>query len=352
MRNYFHAQLPVATEPVFGESLPGFIARACARNGYYEMRRATMLAGHTGAVGSLCGSAANWARLAYTFGCQEAELVARRHPVCRIEGLTRGFENFFGSPVRLRLRETKVRRVSPASLRLAPYHRAAWLLKPLQYCPETGDRLILVCPNCSKTLRWTRTVGVEFCEHCLDDEDDPKTDLRYAITEQLPVQDFELYREVAKLVVPSRDPSKIAPRRLRGWAYWEIFDMIVTLTMILERRSRDFGFLGFMRMYENCRFHQNERTWHQSFMLAARTVADWPKAIEEVIDLMMQYRDDQGRFNAFGRMKEIGPLAHPDDLSGTPKVAAEINAAVGRVYPRLIRRSIRTRRDKDALTGF
>src|ERR1700739_4151144 len=89
------------------------------------------------------------------------------------------------------------------------------------------------------------------------------------------VRDFELYREVAKLVVPSRDPSKIAPRRLRGWAYWEIFDMIVT--------------------------------WHQSFMLAARMVAYWAKAIEEVIDLMMQYRDDQSRER---------PLAYPDDLSG------------------------------------
>jgi hypothetical protein len=128
--------------------------------------------------------------------------------------------------------------------------------------------------------------------------------------------------------------------------------MIVTLTMILERRSRHFGGLGFIRMYENLRFHQNERTWHQSFMLAARTVADWPKAIEEVIDLMMQYRDDQARDNAFGRMREIGPLAYPDDLSGTPKIAAEINAAVDRVYPRLIRGSIRARRHKGAHTGF
>jgi hypothetical protein len=96
MRYSSHTLLPIPTEPLFGESLPGFVARACARNGYYHIRRATILAGHTGAVGSLGGSAANWASLAHTFGTQEAELIARRHPVCRIEGLTRVFENFFG----------------------------------------------------------------------------------------------------------------------------------------------------------------------------------------------------------------------------------------------------------------
>jgi hypothetical protein len=194
-------------------------------------------------------------------------------------------------------------------------------------------------------------VGVEFCEYCLDDEDNPETDLRWAITERLPEQDFELYRQVANLVVPSSDPSKIVPRRLRGWASWEIFDMILTLTMILQRRSSRYGGLGFLQMYENFRLAQgDDLTWHQSFMLAARTVADWPKAIEEIIDLMMRYRDDEARHNAFGRAKEIGPLAFPDDLSGTPRIAAEITSVIDRVYPRRIRRSNRPRR-ASPLTG-
>ena len=78
-------------------------------------------------------------------------------------------------------------------------------------------------------------------------------------------------------------------------------------------------------------------------MVAAQTVVDWPKGIEEVVVLMMQHRDDEVRHNALGRAKEIGPLAFPRDLSGTPRIAAEIDAAVTRVYPHILRRNRRSR---------
>ena len=41
--------------------------------------------------------------------------------------------------------------------------------------------------------------------------------------------------------------------------------------------------------------------------------------------------------------KEIGPLAFPRDLGGMPRIAAEIDAAVTRVYPHVIRRQNRGR---------
>ena len=338
-------RLPVPTHPLSYESLPGYIARACARNGYYDMRRATMLADHRGAIGSLpASSAVDWARLANVFGCSEADLTSRRHLLCKIEGLPRGFEYFFGSPIRLRLRESIVRRVTPASLRIFPYHRAAWLLRVFQYCPETGERLISTCPNCGRPLGWTRTVGIEFCEYCLDDEDNPTTDLRLATTDYLPVQDLRLYSQAAGLIVPAAGPSNLAPAKLVGWAAWEIFDLIVTLTMILERRSNRWGGFGFVPRGERIRLNQNEVTWHGSLMVAVQTVVDWPKGIEEVVVLMMQHRDDEFRHNALGRAKEIGPLAFPRDLSGTPRIAAEIDAAVTRVYPHVIRRQNRGRR--------
>jgi hypothetical protein len=42
-------------------------------------------------------------------------------------------------------------------------------------------------------------------------------------------------------------------------------------------------------------------------MLAAQSVIDWPKCIEEIVVLMMQHRGEKIRHNALGRAKEIGP---------------------------------------------
>jgi hypothetical protein len=109
------------------------------------------LAGYTGEVGSLGSSSiVDWLVWPIRLVAPRPELTARRHLLCKIEGLPRGFEYFFGSPVRLRMRESKARHVAPASL----------------------------C-----TLRW---------------------------------------------------------------APWEIFDLIITLTMILERRSNCWGGFGFV----------------------------------------------------------------------------------------------------------
>lgn len=175
-------------------------------------------------------------------------------------------------------------------------------------------------------------MGVEFCEHCLSDEDDPATDLRLAVTDHLSEQNLRLYRQIAALIVPAPDPSTLAPTKLAGWAPWEIFDLIVTLTMILERRANRWSGFGLVPRGERTRLTQNELTWHESLMV------DWPKGIEEVVVLMMQHRDDEVRHHALGRAKEIGPLAFPRDLSGTPRIAAEIDAAVSRVYPHVISR--------------
>ena len=138
-------------------------------------------------------------------------MTARRHLLCEIEGLPRGIEYFFGSPVRLRMRESKARRVTPASLCTLPYQSRSLVLRVFQYCPETGERLISNCPNCGKLLGWTRTVGVEFCEHCLSDENDPTTDLRRATADRLAMRDLRLYSQVAGLIVPRQIRTRLHP---------------------------------------------------------------------------------------------------------------------------------------------
>lgn len=57
------------------------------------------------------------------------------------------------------------RRISPVSLRKAPYHRSDWLNLLLPYCPESLELLVDACPDCGP-LGWRRTRGLDACEGC------------------------------------------------------------------------------------------------------------------------------------------------------------------------------------------
>lgn len=93
------------------------------------------------------------------------------------------------------------RRVSPAGLRNAPYHRARWALK-LPYCPETWEILIQRCPSCDQALGWYRTLCVELCEHC-------GFDLRTAQTSPVPKRQRKWLALLAALIDP--EPSRRTP---------------------------------------------------------------------------------------------------------------------------------------------
>jgi hypothetical protein len=61
------------------------------------------------------------------------------------------------------------RRVSPKSLRLAPYDRLIWNEGPLPYCPYSLEMLIERCPHCNIDLRWKSTLPIVLCQNCLED---------------------------------------------------------------------------------------------------------------------------------------------------------------------------------------
>lgn len=46
------------------------------------------------------------------------------------------------------------RRVAPAALRASPHHRFTWLLKRVDFCPESWRLLIDACPSCGASLSW------------------------------------------------------------------------------------------------------------------------------------------------------------------------------------------------------
>jgi hypothetical protein len=116
-------KFPVATSPFEDESLMGFVARACDRNGYTNILHALQLAGSRADRASFIArdTEADFGRLSEFFGCSEEAWRCRVHG--KIEKM-RGFSDFFGIPVRQYFREPRIRRSSPAALRESPHHRA------------------------------------------------------------------------------------------------------------------------------------------------------------------------------------------------------------------------------------
>ncbi len=223
------------------------------------------------------------------------------------------------------MRIVSVRRFSPSALKLSAHHRAAWILKPFLYCHETGEALIERCPKCLREMGWARTSGVEFCDFCLNDDLDPAVFLSNAVSpDRLPDDQLQLYSNIVRLIVPSERPSTIAPRELEGWANWEIFDLIITLAKIMQRRfegRRGTG-LGYSKL-----------TWHPYLMAAGTAVAAWPHGMLDVIDYMMTGTDTPSRSDLYGRAKWLGPLECPQYYTSDINVRTAIKRLVDRYYP-------------------
>lgn len=115
------------------------------------------------------------------------------------------------------------RRVSPAGLRNAAYHRAWWALK-LPYCPESWELLIQKCPCCNQALGWHKTLRVETCEHC-------GFDLRLAETSTVRKRHRKWLALLAALIDPEpsrRAPTSLAlPVQLAGCPSTQIFQVAI-----------------------------------------------------------------------------------------------------------------------------
>jgi hypothetical protein len=325
----------IPTEPIAGESLMGFIARACDQNGHPSVLRVLQLAGFETLRARFLPSSetAHLESLAQFFGCNEAELRSRMQLPIKVQGsLPNTFIGHFGSPVRRLMREPALRRVSPASLRVSPHHRADWALRPLWYCPESGELLTSDCPNpsCRKPLGWNYAQGVAFCEYCLDDDCCPTTDLRDLELPRLVGDELALYRSVTGLLANRSEAMRALPPSLASWQGWEVFDMIVMLGNNFCRRSSDRSKLRGPACY-------SLPDWHQNLISAARVVMNWP---EGAGDLVKNLKNAAGtRSGYYGRHKELGPLADLGRQYGAlPKIKAAIEHVIAGHYA-AVRRS-------------
>jgi len=319
---------PVATFPVSDESLQGFVARACDENGHPAVSHALGLAGfETFGAGFLSNSeAVDIRKLSAFFGCSEDELRHRFHLPVRVEGSASSFVNYFGQPIRKDMREPVLRRVSPASLRISPYHRGSWMLRPLHYCPESGEKLVSSCPNpnCGRSLGWNAAYGIPFCEYCLDGDCEPTTDLRNFPQPMLEEQDLKVYAPIARLLTDPTSRDKTVPDCFSTWKGWEIFDLVVMLAVFLFKRFGDRTWLRGRQIFRL-------EGWHENFMSAVRAVMDWPHGMGAVVKLMREATDSRSGY--YGLRKELGPLSEFGATYGaTPLIVAEVEAAINKFY--------------------
>jgi hypothetical protein len=317
----------IPTEPLAGESLMGFVARACERNGHPSIVRVLGLAGFETFVARFLpiSETVDLERMANFFGCKGAELKVRMQSPIEV-GLQNTFISYFGSPFRRFMREPFLRRVSPASLRVSPHHRAISILRPLLYCPESGELLTSNCPNpdCRKSLGWKYAQGVPFCEYCLDADGCPTTDLRDLELPRLVGDELALYRSVAGLLTGHTDAMRALPPFFASWHGWEVFDMIAMLGNILCRRFPD---RAKVRSFDCIDLPD----WHQNLMSAARVVMNWPEGFGDLVELLNEATGARSGF--YGRFKELGPLADFGiSLGALPKVKDAIKNAISGHY--------------------
>lgn len=154
------ARFPV--EQFEGESIPGVLARGIRRN---VLERSTIAFFDAGIVPRKAGLTqvmpeAELRRLAAFTGASADDLI-------RQSGVLNNDTAGFGDLVLPRGDiEFERRRIAPRTLRGSPFHRSAWMMRLLPYCPESLERLVDTCPDCSVALAWSRCWGIGICEWC------------------------------------------------------------------------------------------------------------------------------------------------------------------------------------------
>ncbi|CAO3417026.1 hypothetical protein [Azospirillum argentinense] len=294
--------------PIPGESLLGLLARTADRNGFTGLMKVLSFAdigtGTPANLPSVDPIAAQ--RVAYLLKVAEEEVTTRCHPQIVCDDPAGGFIDFFGVALRALYREKTRRRVSPRALAISPHHRALHDLRPFSFCPETMERLIDSCPVCHKTLRWFRTKGVAYCEHCVDADDMPRVDLREYPQALVTVEDDTALRYVTDLINP--DSARRAKalrntdRRFEGHNPGDLFELVIRLGQALATPpTAHYMELRRLKTLEDFSFLTPD--------LLARTgraLMDWPSGFQALAGAM---RADAGkRPGHFGAAKEFGAL--------------------------------------------
>lgn len=289
------------------------------------LRLADIEKGHVSAVPSQ--RAALSANLAMLLRVDEAAVAARMHPERMPTSRPVAYINFYGSVIRARYRENKLRRVSPRSLQASPYHRAMWDLRPFSFCVDSRELLLTRCPLCECTLGWSTTLGIPYCERCVDADGRPKVDLRDHPQPLVSAADEAALSFACDVVHPDADRRMRAKRSLAPEfsqvASGDLLDVIVYIGRVITAETDTSGRV--LRRFSPCEYH---RLTPDVLAKAARSLMNWPSAFFDLVE------EQRSRANAVpgaaGSIKEMGGLqwlAWDVDLSEAVKtVFSEANA--------------------------
>lgn len=307
--------LPVAAMP--GESLIGLIARAARLNVLgnttviLEDVGITLL--HPGTVGQDIGDKVK--ALAAHLGCPADDVSLRCHPYLGDQHGPQDVRWGDGALFRPDL-VVEWRRVSPASLKLADYHRAAWMNKLLPYCPESLERLIDSCQACGRKLKWRRAWGIGFCDH-----QSCRHELSCSNDETLRCELVENYRRFAAIV--SSDPGTRAKVMAGLHDDLQCLPASVLLNLTLQ--------LGASVRPDPIKMHRNTLHMLPADTLAsivsqgARLLDQWPRALRgEITQILDGIPDNDGS----GRKRFITHVRKLADRKNRPEQNAIVRAAI------------------------
>lgn len=334
--------------PLPDENLAGLVARAAGANIYPYARDVLALAGldHIRASAVTTKGMQRSGQLAEALGTTEDSL----DPLF-IHRIDEGNVNFFGTQLHGVYREPNKRRVSPAALRAKAYVRAIWSVRPISFDPSTKETLIEACPVCGKDLGFTKTWGVEFCEHCVaaDEYGLPRsfTDLRDFPQPIVQVDDVEALDYAVSLIDPAATDRRYSPHvDLQDLNRGELFDLVVSIggALVMNRDPASFTM-------KDSSYRGGVTTLAPRDLAAAgRAVLSWPEGFVALCD---NARKDAGaREGDYGLFKEFGALGILQRDKFLPSKARQaIKAQTGQAMSDLPRTDGIPRKTSNATTG-
>lgn len=231
--------LAIAMTPFADEGLPDLLFRASVENGYWSSSTVAKLAG----LNASQGLTPFWTAHASVDLGRVADILATPYGAedllpghYKIKCSSRDTIDFFGAEIRRSSLHSSTRRIAPTSLTSRPYQRAVWSLRILTFDPASKELLIDKCPACGSLLNFTNTRSIEICFSCYD-KVGKISDLRGLRRCKVRVRDEEALNFFTSLVDSEGVREDLIPRELAPFGRGQIFELISSLAVSLQRRK-------------------------------------------------------------------------------------------------------------------